>query len=210
MARPTTISDERILEAARAVFLERGAAATTAEVAKRAGVAEGTLFKRFATKADLFKAAMKLDLTEPEWLRTLLGWREGDDARDLLYQVGLQAVAFFRQLMPLIMMQWSTGTGTRLGLPEQLQGPNAPPLRALKALAAFIEREMDAGRMRRHEPEIVARMFLGSIQSYVFFEILMRAQRKMPLPVEEYLRGLINVIWTGVEPSAPGKRGHRS
>ena len=31
MARPTTISDERILEAARAVFLEDGVAATTAE-----------------------------------------------------------------------------------------------------------------------------------------------------------------------------------
>ena len=60
--------------------------------------------------------------------------------------------------------------------------------------------------MRKHEPEIVARMLLGSIQSYVFFEILLRAQQKMPLPVEKYLRGLINVLWTGVEP-AP-RRGH--
>ncbi len=206
MARPTRISLEAILEAARAVFLEHGVAATTAEVARRAAVAEGSIFKRFATKADLFKAAMQLDLAEPEWLRTLLGAREGDDAREVLFRVGQQAVTFFRQLMPLIMMQWSSGK--RLGIPEQLQGPNAPPLRALKALAVFVEREMDAGRMRRHEPEIVARMFMGSIQSYVFFEILLRAQRKMPLPVEEYLRGLIEVIWKGVEPSAPTRRGH--
>lgn len=204
MARPTTISDERILEAARAAFLERGVAATTAEVARRAGVAEGTIFKRFATKADLFRAAMSLEMAEPEWLRTLIGAREGDDARQVLLQVGLQAVAFFRRLMPLMMLQWSSGK--RFGIPEQLQGPNAPPLRALEALSAFVEREMAAGRMRRHTPEVVARMFLGSIQSYVFFELLLRAQRRMALPVEEYLRGLIDVIWTGVGPAAPKRR----
>jgi AcrR family transcriptional regulator len=204
MARPTTISDERILEAARAVFLELGVAATTAEVAKRAGVAEGSIFKRFATKADLFKAAMAIDFADPEFIRTLVAARDQDEPNETLYQVGLQAVGFFRRMMPLIMMQF--GTGKKVGLPEQILGPGSPPLRALKALATFVERQIRAGRMRKHEPEIVARMLLGSIQSYVFFEILLRAQQKMPLPVDEYLRGLINVLWTGMEP-AP-RRGH--
>jgi AcrR family transcriptional regulator len=204
MARPTIISDERILEAARAVFIEQGIAATTAEVARRAGVAEGTIFKRFSTKAELFKAAMQVDFDDPDWLRTLIGARDEDDPREVLYQVGIQAVTFFRRLMPFIMMQWSSGK--KHGVPEQLQGPNSPPLRALKALSVFIERQIRSGQMRKTEPEIVARMLLGSIQSYVFFEILMRTQSKMPLPLEGYLRGLINVLWTGVEP-AP-KRGH--
>jgi AcrR family transcriptional regulator len=204
MARPTTISDERILEAARAVFLEQGVAATTAEVAKRAGVAEGSIFKRFATKADLFKAAMAIDFDDPEFIRTLVGARDEDAPAETLYQVGLQAVGFFRRMMPLIMM--SFGTGKKVGLPEHILAPGSPPLRALKAIAAYVERQIRAGRMRKHEPEIVARMLLGSIQSYVFFEILLRAQQKMPLPVEEYLRGLINVLWTGMEP-AP-RRGH--
>lgn len=204
MARPTTISDERILDAARAVFLELGIAATTAEVAKRAGVAEGSIFKRFATKAELFKAAMAIDFDDPEFIRTLVAARDEDNPTETLYTVGVQAVTFFRRMMPLIMMQF--GTGKKLGLPEHVLAPSSPPLRALKAMAAFIERQIRAGRMRKHEPEIVARMLLGSIQSYVFFELLLRAQQKMPLPVEEYLRGLINVLWTGVEP-AP-RRGH--
>jgi AcrR family transcriptional regulator len=204
MARPTVISDERILEAAREVFIEQGVGATTAEVARRAGVAEGTIFKRFATKNDLFKAAMQVELEDPDWLRTLIAARDEDDPREVLFQVGLQAVTFFRRLMPFIMMQWSSGK--RHGVPEQLLGPNAPPLRALTTLSAFIERQIKSGNMRKTEPEIVARMLLGSIQSYVFFEILLRAQAKMPLPVEPYLRGLINVLWTGVEPGP--KRGH--
>jgi AcrR family transcriptional regulator len=209
VARPTRISDERILEAARAVFLEHGIAATTAEVARRAGVAEGSIFKRFATKGDLFRAAMQMDLDEPEWLKTLLMAREGEDPRQVLMQVGMQAVDFFRRIIPLVMMQWSSGKHYG-GVPEHLVGPSSPPLRALKALSAFIEREVRAGRMRRHQPEIVARMIMGSIQSYVFFEILLRAQAKMPLPVEEYLREIINVLWTGVAAAPAAKRGHRS
>jgi AcrR family transcriptional regulator len=203
VARPTVISDERILEAARVVFLERGLAATTAEVAKRAGVAEGTIFKRFATKLDLFKAAMQVELDEPEFLRTLISAGDDADPRDVLLKVLLQAVDFMRRLMPLIMMQWSSGE-KQLGIPAQLLGPSSPPLRFLRALAVYIEKEMRAGRMRKHEPEIVARMLMGSIQGYVFFEILLRAQAKMPLPVEAYLRGLLNVLWTGVGPVKKG------
>jgi AcrR family transcriptional regulator len=208
MARPTRISDEHILEAARAVFLEYGPAATTAEVARRADVAEGSIFKRFATKADLFRAAMQSELDDPEWIAMLVAASDDADPRLLLLEVGMQAVAFFRRIMPLMMMQWSSGK-TYGGLPEALQGPKSPPLRALKALSAFIQRQNKAGKMRAPQPEIVARMLLGSIQSFVFFEILLRAQAKMPLPVEDYLRGLINVLWTGVA-AAPAKRGHRS
>lgn len=204
MARPTTISDERILEAAREVFLEQGIAATAADVAKRAGIAEGSIFKRFPTKADLFRAAMQVDLDTLEFLNTLTAARDGDDPRETLMQFGMEAVGFFRRLMPLVMLQF--GTGKKLGIPEQLLGPSSPPLRALKTLAAFIERQIKSGHMRQHNPETVARMLLGSIQSYVFFEIVLRAQQQMPLPVASYLRGLIEVLWTGVKPGP--RKGH--
>src|SRR5215510_866081 len=59
--RPPVISRERLLEIAREVFLEHGIRATTAEVATRAGVAEGTIFLRFKSKVDLFRAAMQFD-----------------------------------------------------------------------------------------------------------------------------------------------------
>ena len=122
MARPTTISDERILEAARAVFLEYGIAATTAEVAKRAGIAEGSIFKRFATKAELFKAAMMFEFEDPDFIRTLVGARDEDDPRETLFQVGLQAVGFFRRMMPLISFSM-----VLLPAPFEPMMPNASP-----------------------------------------------------------------------------------
>jgi len=48
-----------ILAAAEAVFAERGPAASTEEVARRAGVAVGTVFRHFPAKRDLLVAIVK-------------------------------------------------------------------------------------------------------------------------------------------------------
>jgi hypothetical protein len=37
---------------------------------------------------------------------------------------------------------------------------------------------------------------------------MLRSPERMTLPVEVYLRGLIDVLWSGVAP--PAKRGHRT
>jgi AcrR family transcriptional regulator len=72
----------KILAAAQEVFDELGAEASTEEVARRAGVAIGTVFRHFPTKNDLLAALMK-DLvaevvSEAETLVT-----EGDPATAL-------------------------------------------------------------------------------------------------------------------------------
>ena len=66
MGRPVHISKERILAAARSVFLEHGFSASTAKVAQAAGVSEGSIFKRFPTKEALFVAAMAAPLMQME------------------------------------------------------------------------------------------------------------------------------------------------
>jgi AcrR family transcriptional regulator len=203
MARPTTIRDEDILAAAREVFLEKGISATTAEVAERAGVSEGTLFNRFKTKYDLFKAAMVED-GEPAWIRKLAESVGKRDVQEALAESALAAIGFFRERLPLMMMAWSN-QGMTGELPEGLRQPNPPPLRALKALTGYFEAEMRAGRLRRHDPEICARMFSGSLMQYAFLEVVLAAHDELPLPAETFVRGLVHLIWTGAAPV--GKAG---
>jgi AcrR family transcriptional regulator len=50
---------DRILDAARAAFRERGAACSLDEIAKRAGVGAGTLYRHFPTRDDLIDAMMR-------------------------------------------------------------------------------------------------------------------------------------------------------
>ena len=97
-----------------------------------------------------------------------------------------------------MMMGWSN-TGAS-GLPPELAQPNPPPLRALKRLAAYFEAEIRLGRLRRVDPEILARIFMGSVQQYVFFELVLRAQDELPLPLPTYLRSLVAVLWDGCSP----------
>lgn len=55
----------RILEAAVDMFGEKGYASTsTSEIAKRAGVAEGTIFRYYKTKKDLLLAVVMPTLTK--------------------------------------------------------------------------------------------------------------------------------------------------
>lgn len=72
----------RILEAAEQVFAERGASASTEEVAEVAGVAIGTVFRHFPTKRELLSAIVKELLHRlTEEVRTLA--TEGDPATAL-------------------------------------------------------------------------------------------------------------------------------
>jgi AcrR family transcriptional regulator len=67
----------KILAAAEEVFAEQGAAASTEEVARRAGVAIGTVFRHFPTKNDLLAAIMK-DLAQRFAAEVEVLARQGD------------------------------------------------------------------------------------------------------------------------------------
>ncbi|MDT5259116.1 MAG: hypothetical protein QOD10_4196 [Mycobacterium sp.] len=55
---------DRILRAARDVYAELGPDAAVEAVARRAGVGERTLYRRFPTKADLVRAALDQSIAE--------------------------------------------------------------------------------------------------------------------------------------------------
>jgi AcrR family transcriptional regulator len=203
MARPATIADSDILQAAREVFLTRGIRATTSEVAQHAGVSEGTIFNRFKSKDRLFRAAMDLELHEPTWIVNLRDYVGRGDVRENLVAIGLAALEFFRATLPLTMMAWSNRCFEQklAGAPSDCCSPQAMPI--LKRLSAFFEAEMRAGRMRRHDPEIVARTFIGSVVNYVYLEMVSGTTDELPLPPEMFMRGFINLLWAGAKAEHP-------
>ena len=55
---------ERLLDQARIAFAEFGAEASLDEIARRAGVASGTLYRHFPTRLDLVEAVLAGQITE--------------------------------------------------------------------------------------------------------------------------------------------------
>src|SRR6185369_15323492 len=100
MGRPSKVSTDGIIESARALFLAKGLSATTAEIAERAGVSEGSLFNRFKNKVDLFMAAMHLP--RPIFLEALPGLVGQGDARANLEKIAGDIIAFVEAALPKI------------------------------------------------------------------------------------------------------------
>jgi AcrR family transcriptional regulator len=69
---------ERILRAARDVYDELGPEAPIEAIARRAGVGERTLYRRFPTKADLIRAALDQCIAE-DLMPTIEAVRRADD-----------------------------------------------------------------------------------------------------------------------------------
>src|SRR5688572_26529660 len=106
--RPPVISNERLLEVAREVFLEFGIRATTLEVATRARIAEGTIFHRFKSKEELFRAAMQFDPDEAlAFVERLPGLAGTGELRAVLVRFAEQFLERGRVAVPVMMLSWS-------------------------------------------------------------------------------------------------------
>lgn len=168
--RPPVISTERLLEVARDVFLELGIRATTAEVAARAKIAEGTIFHRFKSKEELFRAAMNFDPDAPLALVEALPELRGrGDLRQTLIDFSRRFLQLGRVALPVWMMAWSNPESQ---LCAQRSSERASRYaRVLGGLTAFLEEEMRAGRLRRSDPEVMSRMLIGSLQHFCMIEL---------------------------------------
>ena len=197
MSRPTTISDETILTAAREVFLAHGVRGTTAEIAERARVSEGSIFKRWKTKEELFRAAMQLESSDGIAYLQGLDARVGQgDLREHMIEIGVEAAHFFEKIVAFHMHSFSGNAGGR----ATFDGPGEPPpLMSRRRIASYFEAERRAGRLRNVDPDVLGRVFLGSIYNFVALELLLRGHDPHPMPVTSFVRGLVDVVLRGAQ-----------
>lgn len=203
MGRTKTISDATLLEAARAVFVERGLGASTKEIARRAGVSEGVLFQRHATKADLFFAAMVLPAAD---LTSLLRARRSN-SRAQIEAITLAMVEYFRSTMPVLI---SVASHPGFRFEEFARRHAGSPLDALRRdVMAFLTMERQAGRIGGVDPGGAALTMFSLAESVAFFERIGAHGGRMP---DEVVRRAIRALWDGLAPAgrAPRTRARSS
>jgi AcrR family transcriptional regulator len=158
MPRPRQYTDEEILKAAAEVFLEQGAAATTALIAKRAGVSEGVLFQRFKTKEALFEAALMLETESDHWRQELIDSAGKNTPRLNLKKAILALFTKLEKLIPKLKILEGRGHHR----PPPL-GAKAPPLEDAAAIAAYLKKEIKIGRITLDRPDLHAHEIVGAV-----------------------------------------------
>jgi AcrR family transcriptional regulator len=208
MPRPVSIQDDVILRAAREVFLEKGWDATTSEIAAKAGVSHGIVFKRFKTKQALFQSAMQ---EQSDWgqipalLNSSLGRK---DVESTLVELGCLFVQKFLLMIPPLMMAWSNK-------PEVPNEPEQPritgkeratrALQGVKTIAAYLQSEYRLGRIRKTDFEVVAQAFVGALWHHAFLQVMLGEDQSGPTKERRYVKRLVKAMWEGF-----GKQAEKS
>jgi AcrR family transcriptional regulator len=143
-----------LVEAARAAFRERGADCSLDEIAKRAGVGPGTLYRHFPTRDDLIDAVMK------DWADRIL-----QDAQQVT-EAGLSP----RETLQTWFQRFVANVGVYQGAARKVlaavDDPSSPIYRKCQVLATANERVLahvrEAGALREGvDPREVLRLVSG-------------------------------------------------
>ena len=157
----------QIIEAALEVFGERGLAnARLDDIARRAGLAKGTIYLYFPNKEELFRAVIRktviatIDRAEAS---------VADDAPEAQLDAFMRTHwAFLRS--PTFERIYRLITGELHNFPELARFYAEEVLgRGLRLMAGVIRRGIAAGVFRRTEPEAAARMIFGSFVSHAIW-----------------------------------------
>ena len=199
MARTATITDDQILNAAREIFIEEGFRAQSSKVAKLAGVSEGTIFKRFATKEHLFLAAMSIPYPPP-WHQEVEQLAGTGDVKGNLVKIGVLLLTYFQQTMPRMM----AASGVKMagppppGTPPGID-PKSPIMQDLNVIGSYLGREMQLGRLRQTDIPILQMLIFGAFVSPLFRAAVSK-QAFTPLDLRTIAENTIEVIWRGIAP----------
>ena len=167
MPPPDAAARKAILDIARDIFLSQGYAATSmSQVAARLGGSKGTLYNYFPSKQELFEAVIRneCELKQAAMFDTLEV--EGEDVEVVLREVGRRYTHLVLSEPAIILSRVVIAESTRrpdLGRTLYEAGPKRGRIR----LAAYVSRQMQAGRLRDGDAERMVdqycEMCLGSL-----------------------------------------------
>src|SRR5450755_2719731 len=165
----TAARRKQILNAATQVFAEKGFhRATVKDIARTAGVADGTVYNYFASKSDVLIGILnRLNETEQREKQMVLS--EGQDFRSFF-------TAYLRQRIQLI---WPNAQVFQALLPEILVNPELRDLYYQRVILPTIEiaeryfqEQIKQGRMRQMDVPLTTRALAGHILGLLMLQLL--------------------------------------
>jgi len=162
--RPTIREENEraLLEAAEWIFAEHGfAGATTAAIARRAGVPKANLHYYFATKEALYRAVVERVLTA--WLAAAASFDSSEDPREALAAY-IGAKMDLAREMPLASRIWSAEIMRGAPIIQDFLDTTLSQWVASRERA--VKRWIAAGKLKPIEPKVLFYMIWATTQQY--------------------------------------------
>jgi AcrR family transcriptional regulator len=196
-ARITAARKQQIHDAALAVFSEKGfALATTAEIARAAGIAEGTIYNYFSSKRELFVAVIQNFIITAPLLELVDKLPRGDIAGTFTH--------ILQNRFKLIESENISSIPVLMG--EIVRDPGLKALWAERFLRPFLARMeeiyravMASGKVRRIEPSILVRSIGGMLLGFLMLKMMEGDASPMNrLPRKKVVDAMLDLILHGL------------
>ena len=191
-ASSTDETRQRIMLAAAQVFAEKGyARATTRALAAAAGVNEVTLFRHFGNKQNLFAAIIDA-FAAPALTAAFETQLTGDYRQDLLTMGKLVMDLMLQRRHAMRMMLCEAEH-----FPEVRQVLAQNPRQLRLALSAYLEQQMEQGRVRQLHAEAAAQAFWGMFFAYSISLWLLDEEVQPELPTGQIVEQFVDIFVQG-------------
>jgi AcrR family transcriptional regulator len=206
--RELTDKQWKILNAALEVFTEKGySAATTSEIARKAGVAEGTIFRHFKTKKDILLATMipimqnMLGPGASTSLQELLERNGNLPMEEILLIILEDRQKFFEKYSPLLRVIY-VEANFHPELREVLV--NEVIIKSQENLLRFLEKRQKAGDLRSDlDVWVMTRSLVGAVLVYYFSKVIFPQREKGKDDRTEF-KTIINLFLQGAQTTTAG------
>ncbi len=195
MGRPKEVTDEQIVVAARRCFLKRGAGVPAADIARELGVSHTTLFNRFGSKEALMIAALGPPKEVP-WVAALEAGPDERPIREQLVEHAKAMSSYFQDLQAGLGVLQAAGIEPGKAYRGRSRG-ESPPVRAFRALVAWLERAQSKGRLARCDVETLASTILGALHGWAFTARVC-GESTAPAAGERYVERFVELLWNGI------------
>lgn len=196
--RPTR---DRILDAALQTFASHGfGGATTKDISRRAKVNEVTLFRLFKSKKALFTAVVteRSPIAPIQRAVALEPTTSVDEMIQGNVRIVLRTLRDNKELYLVMMSDAWRQSKTRN------QAYEATVKRGLGLVSDMMSRLMDAGKLRRTDPEIAARILMGAVQFYFLTTDMLGDTVPKPEEEDRIIRGLVSTFLDGMRARQEG------
>lgn len=173
------VKRNQILSGARRVFLRDGfAGASTDAIAAEAGVSKRTLYAYYPGKEDLFADVLRGLTVENPRTRILESLRREEpgspeELRGALVGLAQKAVATMMDPEYLRLLRTIIADSHRFPRLGEIFRATVPE-QGLREVRAMLERAQRRGVVREADPEVMARMLIGPLLTYVVMDGLFR------------------------------------
>lgn len=192
---------QQIIDGALHVFADKGfERATNKDIAEAAGIGSaGLIYHYFKDKSDLFRQVVE---QRAPVLKLL------NDTESMLDQPPREVLKIFGTAFVETMTNQAAIGLFKIILGEAIRRPlvadminTVGPGRAFTFLRAYLQRQMDAGNLRRMDAGAATRSFIGPLLAFVMMREVFRQPDSVSLSPAEMVETAVTIFLEGMEPT---------